>query len=741
MSMVEEKINYLMDNQDGKELDLASIFSLMRSYWQWILLSGVIGLFIAIAAVMSAKPMYTADALIQVKSGSASTSGLLGTMGALAANITSQATPAQIQQSLLHSRFILGTVISDLNLNVKITPHYFPLIGQHYATNYTGNDLAPAKFGFSHYAWGGDQVGLKSLVVPDELIGQSLSLVKISQNQYQLIGPDGALLVQGDFGKEMIQNGVMMQIDQMQSRIGELFTVKVSDPDVVLQELSSALVISDIGGQQSSGSTGSTGVLNISLTWPDKENLSIILNKIIQIGAEKNIIQSSKNAEMSLEFINQQIPRIKEQLQQAEDALNQYQEAHHIVDIDDEARMVLTQLSTQEQSLQDMTMQRTLLLQSYTKNHPIILAMNDKINDLQKNIAQTKNQMQNLPSADQKALSLMQDVKLKESIYTSLLQRTEELAVVKAGTIGDITILSLSTPPKKPIPDHASSKIIVGFILGCFLAIFAFIARRILMNVLLSAEEVERKIPVTVQAVLPYCKKILNKQKSKKNNPLIAKDFKDEPIVESIRGLRTNLQLLLATERRKIITILGSTPGIGKTLLSTNLALVLADGDKKVLLIDTDMRRGQAKSAFSIKNDLGLSDFLFGNVTLQQAISCYNPNLDVMTSGTYTTKSNDLLLGSRFGSMLDELLPMYDYIVLDTPPILALSDAILVAKYSSANIFLVGLGKNKADEIAAAYQRFKSNHVPVHMAVCNYCSRVAIKDSAGQYQYYNYEYK
>jgi tyrosine-protein kinase Etk/Wzc len=91
--------------------------------------------------------------------------------------------------------------------------------------------------------------------------------------------------------------------------------------------------------------------------------------------------------------------------------------------------------------------------------------------------------------------------------------------------------------------------------------------------------------------------------------------------------------------------------------------------------------------------------------------------------------------------MLDELLPMYDYIVLDTPPILALSDAILVAKYSSANIFLVGLGKNKADEIAAAYQRFKSNHVPVHMAVCNYCSRVAIKDSAGQYQYYNYEYK
>jgi tyrosine-protein kinase Etk/Wzc len=739
MSVINEKINKVMDLESAKELDLSTIVSLVRSYWRWILLAGFLGLFIACFVVMVAKPMYTGDALIQVKADNSPTSGLLGKMGALAAGISQQASPAQIQQSLLHSRYILGSVIQELNLNVNITPHYFPLFGKHYVKEYIGNGLAPAKFGLSHYAWGGDHVDLQSLALPDDLVDTKLTLVKTAPTQYQLLDANGQLLVKGIFGIKEAQNGVLMQVNHMTSRVGETFTVTVSDPAAVLKALSNALNISDIG--QGENSTNGTGILRVSLNWANKQQLPIILNKILDIGSQKNIVQNSKNAAQSLEFINKQIPQVKQQLQQAEDALNLYQEQHHIVDIPDEAKMMLTELSTQEQSLQDMNMQRALLLQSYTKNHPIIQAMDDKIKNLQQNIANTKTKMQHLPSADQKALSLMRDVKVREAMYTSLLEKTEELAVVKAGTIGDISILSLSTIPKKPIPEHAISKLLMGFILGCLLTTLAFIARRMLMNVLLSADEVEKRIPVTVQAVLPYCKRLVTKQQNKHKNSLIAKEFKDEPIVESIRGLRTTLQLSLATASKKIVAVLGSTPGIGKTLLSTNLALVFADSGKKVLLIDTDMRRGQTKNAFNIKQDVGLSDYLMGGVSLEQVVNKFDDQLDVMTSGTYTTKSNDLLLGSKFGDMLEELMPHYDYIILDTPPILALSDAVLVAKYAAANVFLVGLGKNNADEITAAYNRFKANHVPVHVGVCNYCSRVAIKDAAGAYEYYNYEYK
>jgi len=733
-----EKINQVKDSAENNELDLSSIISLIKSYWRWIVLSGFVGLFLALLVVMTHVPIYSANALIQVKADNSPTSGLMGKVGALAAGMSQQASPAEVQQSLLHSRYILGTVIQDLNLNISVKPHYFPLIGRRLAREYEGQSLAPAKFGLSKYAWGGDQVNLKNMKVTSDLTGVKLTLVKLSNSSYQLVGNDGSILVKGQFGKQEAQNGVIMQINGMHSRIGEAFTVVVSDPSAILKLLSAALNISDLGGQD--GST-KTGVLQVSLNWPNRVQLPIILNKILSIGTQKNIVQNSKNAALSLEFINQQIPRVKAQLTKAEDALNQYQEAHHIVDMTDEAKMMLTQLSTQEQSLQNMTMQRTLLLQSYTKNHPIVLAMNDKIKHLQQSIEQIKSKMQHLPSADQKALSLMRDVKVKEAIYVSLLQRTEELAVVKAGTIGDISVLSLSTTPKMPMAAHSFSKLLMGFILGCLLATLAFIARRILMNVLLSADEVEKRIPVSVQAVLPYCKRLINKHKSKKKNVLIAKEYKDEPIVESIRGLRTTLQLSLATESKKIIAVLGSTPGIGKTLLSTNLALVLADTDKKVLLIDTDMRRGQSKSAFAIESDMGLSDYLAGNVDLPHVINKVDNQLDVITSGTYTTKSNDLLLNSTFGDMLEKLEPSYDYIVLDTPPILALSDAVLVAKYATANVFLVGLGKNKADEITAAYNRFKSNNISVHVGVCNYCSRVAIKDAAGAYEYYNYEYK
>ena len=719
------------------ELDLSSILALIKSYWRWILLAGFGGLFLALLLVIYQKPVYQADALIQVKADNSPTNGLLGKVGALAANLSQQASPAQIQQALLHSRYILSEVVNDLRLNISVEPYYFPLLGRHFIPKQMVHHLQKPKFGLSHYAWGGENIQIAHLNVPNNLVGEKLTLVKTSAKSYRLLDKEGELLVHGTFGQNTYQNGIYVNVRSMLARVGEPFTLIYDDPMTIVKLISKNLQIEDIGSQDG---VNNTGVLQISLTWPSPYQLPRILNKVIEIGSQKNIIANSKNAAQSLTFIQQQIPRIKQQLLQAELALNKYQEQHHIVDMTDEAKMMLTQLGTQEQSLQSMQMQKALLLQSYTTQHPVILAMDDKIANLKDHIQETESKIQNLPSADQKALSLMRDVKIKEGIYTSLLQKTEELAVVKAGTIGDISILSLSTMPKKPLPAHKIKKLLLGFILGSLLGIAVFVIRRILMNVLLSASEVEKKISVPVQAVLPYCKKIINKQKNNKHATLLAKAFKDEPIVEAIRGLRTNLQLSLAVAPKKIVAVLGSTPGIGKTLLSTNLALVFADSGKKVLLVDTDMRRGQTKKAFKLKSDMGLSDYLMGGVNLDQVINHVDDTLDVIPSGTYTTKSNDLLLGSKFGEMLDELVPHYDYIILDTPPILALSDAVLVAKYAAANVFLVGLGKNKADEITAAVNRFKANNIPISLAACNYCSRVAVKDAAGTYEYYNYEY-
>ena len=166
--------------------------------------------------------------------------------------------------------------------------------------------------------------------------------------------------------------------------------------------------------------------------------------------------------------------------------------------------------------------------------------------------------------------------------------------------------------------------------------------------------------------------------KKKKSIPILAVKHSDDIAIESLRSIRTAIHFALSNAKNNIIMVAGPAPEVGKSFISTNLATIFAQGDKKVLLIDADMRRGYMHKYFDVEVKPGLSEFLSNQVELSQVIHNTQVNgLDVITRGKSPTNPSEMLSSQRFKTLLEELSTQYDHIIIDTPPVLAVTDGIL----------------------------------------------------------------
>lgn len=190
-------------------------------------------------------------------------------------------------------------------------------------------------------------------------------------------------------------------------------------------------------------------------------------------------------------------------------------------------------------------------------------------------------------------------------------------------------------------------------------------------------------------------------------------------VSESFSTLKTNIQYSSLDKKYKVIVVTSANPGEGKTFLSSNLALTLAQGNKKVILIDCDFRKPNIHRSFRLSNSIGLSEILVGAETASLSIKSYNENLDIITSGHMPPNPVETLASDRMSNYLDELKQEYDYIILDTPPILFVSDSQVLAAKADGTILVVKNNKTKKNEIKEAYLRLKSVNAYVIGTVLN----------------------
>ncbi|MDH1257011.1 MULTISPECIES: polysaccharide biosynthesis tyrosine autokinase [Pseudomonas] len=725
-------------DNDQDSIDLLGIFgSLIDQKW---LIGALTGAFMVtgVAYAVLATPVYLANALVQVepkKNDMLGFSDLNSMLGGQSPSVT--------EIGIIKSRAVIGKTVDDLRLDIDVTPNTFPLIGGFLSRRYRGDSetsVAPPRFGLTSYAWGGERLEFTRLQLPKDLLGKKLTLIAGEQQRFQLFDENDNLLAEGVAGEAFANDGVEGQIAHLSANPGTRFQVVRNPRIVTIQGYQDALDISEQGKE--------SGIIRLALASSDAAEAVKILNKIASLYVEQNVRRTSAEAAQSLAFLQSQLPQVKRDLAKASDALNAYQTHGKTVNISLETQSVLGQSVALETRISELKMQQAELDRKFTKQHPAYRALMTQIGELTQQQKSLEGKVQDLPATQQELLNLTRDVEVASQIYTQLLNKSQELDIVRAGAVGNVRLIDtadvdLTNPikPKKPLI------VLIATLLGAFVGVALVLLRKSLSRGLEGPEGIEQ-LGLPVYASIPYSA-LQEEEDNKKGR---ARDGVDKPAyllalrnptdlsIESIRSLRTCLHFAGLDSTNNRIMISGPSPQVGKTFVSSNLAAVMALSGQRVVLIDADMRKGHLHKTLNTPISNGLSDLLVKRCTLEQAINKVEvDNLHFISRGQVPPNPSELLMHANFRELLAELSERYDLVIIDTPPLLAVTDAAIVGREAGISLIVTRFGVNPAKEIELTIRRFAQNGIELKGAVFNGVEKRAASYYGGT-GYYNYEY-
>lgn len=723
---------------DQDSIDLLGIFgSLIDQKW---LIGALTGAFMVtgVAYAVLATPVYLANALVQVepkKNDMLGFSDLNSMLGGQSPSVT--------EIGIIKSRAVIGKTVDDLRLDIDVTPNTFPMIGGFLSRRYRGDSetsVAPPRFGLSSYAWGGERLEFNRLELPKDLLGKKLTLIAGEQQRFQLFDENDNLLAEGVAGEAFANDGVEGQIAQLAANPGTRFQVVRNPRIVTIQGYQDALDISEQGKE--------SGIIRLALASSDAAEAVKILNKIASLYVEQNVRRTSAEAAQSLAFLQSQLPQVKRDLAKASDALNAYQTHGKTVNISLETQSVLGQSVALETRISELKMQQAELDRKFTKQHPAYRALMTQIGELTQQQKSLEGKVQDLPATQQELLNLTRDVEVASQIYTQLLNKSQELDIVRAGAVGNVRLIDTADVDlTSPIKPKKALIVLIATLLGAFVGVALVLLRKSLSRGLEGPEGIEQ-LGLPVYASIPYSA-LQEEEDSKKGRArdgvdktayLLALRNPTDLSIESIRSLRTCLHFAGLDSTNNRIMISGPSPQVGKTFVSSNLAAVMALSGQRVVLIDADMRKGHLHKTLNTPISNGLSDLLVKRCTLEQAINTVEiDNLHFISRGQVPPNPSELLMHANFRELLAQLSERYDLVIIDTPPLLAVTDAAIVGREAGISLIVTRFGVNPAKEIELTIRRFAQNGIELKGAVFNGVEKRAASYYGGT-GYYNYEY-
>lgn len=713
---------------DEENIDLTELLPLFKTHRFFILGLVLLGILIAIIYAARIPQQYESNALIQVENSSNEMQGVLQSLSISGSATSSQAMSSIVESSLLKSRFILQPTVESLGLNVRAEPQYFPILGTIFARHHKGSTVAAPILGLNNYAWGGEKIVVQKFVVPANFWDRSFKIVAAKKGTYKLYDSNDNLILTGIVGRttKATTNSIIPEltilVSDLKANEGMIFNVQISSAINTANQISNNIKIDDLGGRQQNN----TGVLQVSLKGTNAGLIPTILNTIVYYEIQKNISKKTAETQKTLDFLNQQSDLLKNELNKAESRLSAYKVKSGALGVTVTGQALLGQMIDISKSIEALKLKRAELLQDFTEQHPYIITLNKEQEKLQQQLARLEKKASTLPKAEQETIGLEREVRVKDQLYLLMLSKIQQLQIAEAGTISDVRILANATPAT-PLPSSTYLIIFCGGLLGLIAALGIVLLRFFIYHGIEDPDYLEERLGIPLYAIIPYSKKqkqllrnAKNNEPSKQTPNVLATLESKDPAIEGLRSLRTILQLNLQEAQNNIIAILGTSPSVGKSFISLNLAYVLADSGKKVLLVDVDLRRGKIHQHLGQPSSPGLAELLAHKSTFKSVKRTLRDGLlDFIAPGKYPENPSELLFSKEFKMFLDEVSPQYDIVILDTPPILLVSDGIIIAKQAGLHLLLLGSGSGSLKEIEHAKKRLQKNNVHVDGLIFN----------------------
>ena len=725
------------------ELDLRELIGILLA-GKWIIaavtaMAAILGVLYALTST----PVYQANALVQVESRGSST--VLDELQNLSA-LTGQESPGQTEIQILKSRYVSGQVVDHLVLDIDAEPRRFSILGRTFApVSMPSGELANPWLGLDRYAWGGEILTVKRMKVPDAWLGRNLKLVALGGDQFKLLDPEENAVLTGRAG-ELATAGkggdgapkVEIFVQELLARPGTEFLVVRKSYLQTVESLRNSLAIAEQGK--------GTGILQLSLEGERPAEISGILNAIARTYLRQNVERRSAQAEESLRFLDEQLPKLKSELESAEEAFNAFRKKNESLDLSVETQGLLQRIVEVETEISNLQLKRTQMGQSFAGQHPTMIGIGNQIGELMSVKRELESRASNLPDTQQEILRLQREVEVKNALYTGLLNKAQELRIVRAGTLGNVRIIDEAAIPEKPIKPRKSLIVLLSLLLGLFAGVVAVFLQRSLRRGVVDSRQLETELGLTVYASVPFSGKNrrLLRDTARTGDtrmPVLAREAPQDIAVESLRSLATAMHFALLEKGSNIVAVTSSAPESGKTFLCANLAHLLGESGQRVLLIDGDLRRGHLHQLTGGERQPGLSEVLTRRATLDGAVRpLVAGKVDLLTTGQLPPNSSELLMSKVFSELIQSVRQWYDVILIDSPPVLAVADAGVIATHAGAVFLVVRAIRQTLDEVDATIRQLRNYQVQVTGAVFN------AYDPKGQsslyaspyYRYYDY---
>ncbi|VBB15703.1 polysaccharide biosynthesis tyrosine autokinase [Burkholderia stabilis] len=695
--------------RDADELDVRGILDMLIRHAGRIAAVTAACTVLGAGYALVAKPVYRADIAVQVESGgsdlrSMTEGGLVGSLGGLFDVKSTDDGEMQI----LRSRLVTEPVVDSQNLHIEARPRRVPVIGPIVA-RFNRGVSTPGLLGIGGFVWGSERIDISVFDVPRELQEHTFIVTSAGDGRYRLSGAGLDREAEGVTGEPLrvktAAGDVTLQVAGIEAEAGAQFVVKAESKQVALAALQKKLAIANRGKDQS-------GVIGVSYEGHDPVRAAAVLNAIADNYVRQNANRKAAAAEKSLAFLSDQLPTVERQLRAAEDRLNAYQARHEIVDLTEQAKAMVTQSATAQTTLFELEQKRLALASTLTPAHPELAAVDRQIAAARAQVGTVNDAIRRLPDTQRNVVRLRRDVTVQTDIYVGLLSSIQQLHLATASKVGNVRVIDRAIVPDEPVRPKPALVTAIAALVGLVLGTCGVIGRAMLFGGLTDPVEIERDTNLNVIATIPQCtvrRRLAQPDAAGRGASILALEQPDEPAVEALRSLCTALrfQLMDRPDANRVL-ITGPSEGVGKSFVSANVAALLGQANKRVLLIDGDLRRGELAKRFGIRPDIGLSTVLRRGVTAFDAIvRDAAPNVDLLPAGPRAERPVELLSSDRFAAWLAHVARDYDVVLLDAPPLLPVTDAVVLAEHADTILLVARSGETSAGELLESAKRIE----------------------------------
>lgn len=707
------------------EIDLSQLVATLWNGRIWIIFWTALGVALGALTILNTKPTFQADALIQLEE---SSGGLNLPINRSELQESDPLSATEIE--ILKSRKVLGSAVTKQNLDVRVVPDMLPFFGTFFSLDQFPffDDIIPTRVVRS-----GESIKLDNLTVPPSLLNKNIEFIVLSSKDYKLVMPDGKIMT-GVIAQPLASDDgkFSLTVSEINAPTERRFFLRQLDDGRAINALRNRFSVSELGP--------GSNVLELRVSGEDNQYNARAVNAIIQAYIDYKTENSATEVEANLAFIRNQLAHSEKDLYDAEAVLNAFLSEQAPVDLRSETQNVLDQIVLAEAELAGVQRREESFGPLLTPAHPLYQQLLVHRTRLEARLVDLRTQLRALPETQRQFANLAYEVELAQSIYRELSIRAQEVEALLARPIEKLRIIDSANPDPHPVPSKNSRVLGLSLILGAMVGAAAVLVRDWARIDVKNSSQLEH-LGMSVFATINYSKDADKKGRRVGEMKILPLQDSASLTSEGIRSLRTSLHFQVLNAKSPSLCITSSHRNAGKSFLSVNLAAIVAQSGKRVCLVDADLRQGRLHQYFNMPlASPGLADVLAGEISYKNAIvRDSKKGLYFLPSGLYPSNPSELLMRPEFSRLVDWCAEHFDLTIFDTPPILAVTDPVIIGQSVGTTLFVARHGATLVDEIVAAQKIFDSAGLRISGAILNAFDP---KKAGGKYEYgYRYKYK